>query len=60
MISVLTTLLVLAGSALKLGAPLLFDMSVFLVVVGFTLTIVLALERAQPRPSAARPNTALD
>jgi multicomponent Na+:H+ antiporter subunit A len=31
---------------LKLGTPLLFDVGVFLVVVGFTLTIVLALERA--------------
>ncbi|HKL87634.1 MAG TPA: putative monovalent cation/H+ antiporter subunit A, partial [Salinibacter sp.] len=30
---------------LKLGTPLLFDIGVFLVVVGFTLTIVLALER---------------
>jgi multicomponent Na+:H+ antiporter subunit A len=30
---------------LKLGTPLLFDVGVFLVVVGFTLTIVLALER---------------
>ena len=31
--------------ALKLGTPLLFDVGVFLVVVGFTLTIILALER---------------
>jgi hypothetical protein len=31
--------------SLKLGTPLLFDVGVFLVVVGFTLTIVLALER---------------
>jgi multicomponent Na+:H+ antiporter subunit A len=30
----------------KLGTPLLFDVGVFLVVVGFTLTIILALERA--------------
>ena len=33
---------------LKLGTPLLFDIGVFLVVVGFTLTIVLALERVVP------------
>jgi multicomponent Na+:H+ antiporter subunit A len=41
---------------LKLGTPLLFDVGVFLVVVGFTLTIVLALEelvntREDPPPS---------
>jgi multicomponent Na+:H+ antiporter subunit A len=38
---------------LKLGTPLLFDVGVFLVVIGFTLTIILALERAQPRPPSA-------
>ncbi|MEM1041307.1 MAG: putative monovalent cation/H+ antiporter subunit A [Bacteroidota bacterium] len=37
---------------LKLGTPLLFDIGVFLVVIGFTLTIILALERAQPRPAS--------
>jgi multicomponent Na+:H+ antiporter subunit A len=35
---------------LKLGTPLLFDVGVFLVVVGFTLTIVLALDRAAEAP----------
>ena len=39
---------------LKLGTPLLFDIGVFLVVVGFTLTIVLALERAPGRASDER------
>jgi len=32
------------GDPIKLGTPLLFDVGVFLVVVGFTLTIVLSLE----------------
>lgn len=31
---------------LKLGTPLLFDVGVYLVVIGFTLTIVLALDEA--------------
>jgi multicomponent Na+:H+ antiporter subunit A len=30
---------------IKLGTPLLFDIGVFIVVVGFTLTIILALDR---------------
>ena len=30
----------------KLGTPLLFDVGVFVVVVGFTLTLILALDRA--------------
>jgi multicomponent Na+:H+ antiporter subunit A len=34
---------------LKLGTPLLFDVGVFLVVIGFALTIILALERARSR-----------
>ena len=38
---------------LKLGTPLLFDVGVFLAVIGFALTIVLALERAAPRPKPA-------
>ncbi|MGB3542569.1 putative monovalent cation/H+ antiporter subunit A [Rubrivirga sp.] len=38
---------------LKLGTPLLFDIGVFLAVIGFVLTIVLALERAAPRPKPA-------
>jgi len=38
---------------LKLGTPLLFDVGVFLVVVGFTLTIVLALARATEDPDEA-------
>ena len=43
--------LYLEGGAapLKLGTPLLFDIGVYLVVIGFTLTIILALERARPR-----------
>ena len=32
------------GEPIKQGTPLLFDMGVLLVVVGFTLTIVIALE----------------
>lgn len=32
------------GEPIKQGTPLLFDVGVFLVVVGFTLTIVLSLE----------------
>jgi multicomponent Na+:H+ antiporter subunit A len=54
---------------LKLGTPLLFDVGVFLVVVGFVLTIVLALEqvvgddrpgdtREPTRDGAAHPQTA--
>jgi multicomponent Na+:H+ antiporter subunit B len=35
------------GAPIKQGTPLLFDIGVFLVVVGFTLTIVLALEEEQ-------------
>jgi multicomponent Na+:H+ antiporter subunit A len=35
---------------LKLGTPLLFDAGVFMVVIGFTLTILLALEDAPPTP----------
>jgi multicomponent Na+:H+ antiporter subunit A len=38
---------------LKLGTPLLFDVGVFLVVVSFTLTIVLALDRAAEAPDRA-------
>jgi multicomponent Na+:H+ antiporter subunit A len=34
------------GEGLKLGTPLLFDVGVFLVVVGFTVTLVLSLEEA--------------
>ena len=43
--------LYLGGGAapLKLGTPLLFDVGVYLVVIGFTLTIILALARARPR-----------
>jgi multicomponent Na+:H+ antiporter subunit A len=37
------------GPPLKLGTPLLFDLGVYLVVIGFTLTIILALERARSR-----------
>ena len=37
------------AAPLKLGTPLLFDVGVYLVVIGFTLTIILALERARPR-----------
>jgi multicomponent Na+:H+ antiporter subunit A len=40
---------------LKLGTPLLFDIGVFLAVIGFVLTIVLALEQAEPRPEAGSP-----
>ena len=40
---------------LKLGTPLLFDIGVFLAVIGFAITIVLALEQAEPRP--APPNS---
>jgi multisubunit Na+/H+ antiporter MnhB subunit len=36
----------LAGP-LKLGTPLLFDVGVFLTVIGFTLTIVLTLEEEE-------------
>ena len=36
--------------AVKLGTPLLFDIGVFLAVIGFALTIMLALEQAEPRP----------
>jgi multicomponent Na+:H+ antiporter subunit B len=32
------------GEPIKQGTPLLFDVGVFFVVVGFTLTIVLSLE----------------
>jgi multicomponent Na+:H+ antiporter subunit B len=32
---------------LKLGTPLLFDLGVYLAVVGFTLTIVLSLAEAE-------------
>ena len=32
------------GEPIKLGTPLFFDVGVFLVVVGFTLTVVLSLE----------------
>ncbi len=39
-----------AVGTLKLGTPLLFDVGVFLVVVGFTLTIVLSLERVVAGP----------
>ena len=38
---------------LKLGTPLLFDIGVFLAVIGFALTIVLALEQAEPRPDTS-------
>jgi multicomponent Na+:H+ antiporter subunit A len=38
---------------LKLGTPLLFDLGVFLVVVGFTLTIVLSIERVAVPPAFA-------
>ncbi|NBC18693.1 MAG: putative monovalent cation/H+ antiporter subunit A [Bacteroidetes bacterium] len=41
-----------AAAPLKLGTPLLFDIGVYLVVIGFTLTILRALEQAPP-PSAA-------
>ncbi|MEM1116723.1 MAG: putative monovalent cation/H+ antiporter subunit A [Bacteroidota bacterium] len=44
------TTLTLGAEELKLGTPLLFDIGVFLAVIGFVLTIVLALERAEPRP----------
>lgn len=43
---------------LKLGTPLLFDVGVFLVVVGFVLTIVLALERAGDSGPAETEETA--
>jgi multicomponent Na+:H+ antiporter subunit A len=43
--------------AVKLGTPLLFDVGVFLVVVGFTLTIVLALERVVSAPQRPAPPT---
>jgi multicomponent Na+:H+ antiporter subunit A len=39
------------GAPLKLGTPLLFDVGVFLVVVGFALAIVIAMERV---PSTRR------
>ena len=45
---------------LKLGTPLLFDVGVFLVVVGFTLTIVLALERALGTGKHSAPPGQLD
>ncbi len=46
------TTLALGGGldAVKLGTPLLFDIGVFLAVIGFALTIMLALEQAEPRP----------
>ena len=40
----------------KLGTPLLFDVGVFLVVVGFALTIVLALDRAAVAPDETTGN----
>jgi multicomponent Na+:H+ antiporter subunit A len=43
---------------LKLGTPLLFDIGVFMVVIGFTLTILLALEDAPPTPQARAPKPA--
>ena len=39
------TLPLAGGGTLKLGTPLLFDVGVFLVVIGFTLTFLLALQR---------------
>ena len=42
------------GGLLKLGTPLLFDVGVFLVVVGFTLTFALALERISTATSTAQ------
>ena len=44
---------------LKLGTPLLFDVGVFVVVVSFTLTIILALEdaRTSPTESSAQDET---
>ncbi|MEM0962961.1 MAG: putative monovalent cation/H+ antiporter subunit A [Bacteroidota bacterium] len=47
------TTLAIGGEAVKLGTPLLFDIGVFLAVVGFVLTILLALEQAEPRPVAS-------
>jgi multicomponent Na+:H+ antiporter subunit A len=35
-----------AGTPVKLGTPLLFDLGVYLVVIGFVLTLVLDLEEA--------------
>ena len=43
---------------LKLGTPLLFDVGVYLVVIGFTLTIMLALEGAEGRSEPAEPHEA--
>ncbi len=40
---------VLGQQTVKLGTPLLFDVGVYLVVVGFTLTSALALEKAASR-----------
>ena len=39
--------------AVKLGTPLMFDVGVFLAVIGFALTIMLALEQAEPRPDTS-------
>lgn len=41
----------LGQAGLKVGTPLLFDIGVYLVVVGFTLTFVLALEETEITPA---------
>lgn len=37
----------LAGTEIKLGTPILFDVGVYLVVIGVTLTMIFALEEEQ-------------
>lgn len=37
-----------SGEVFKIGSPFVFDLGVYLVVIGFTLTFILALERATP------------
>ncbi|CAN5610677.1 Na+/H+ antiporter subunit B [soil metagenome] len=43
------------GDGFKVGSPLLFDIGVFLVVVGFVLAFVLALEEAEESGTTTPP-----